>query len=149
MDGDDTFSDGDDFVYANKVTRESFLKELELDPANPQQSVLNISQISFNVDKFLFKNYRFTSLEDLQRELTLLLKELDQELLDMVNNDYFDFIDLGKSLNGGEILVDKVRVDVTKYKKRLVDETKRLEHSEAYVTTSLANLKKLKTLKVS
>lgn len=138
----------EEFPFPKKITRESFLSDLQIDSSNPAQSILKINQIKFNVDQFLFDHYRFTSLEDLQSELSALLKELDQELFNLVNNDYFDFINLGKSLEGGESLVDRLRVDVSKYRKRLTDESHRLEESKEVVESSVDNIKKLKQLKV-
>jgi len=139
----------EDFPFPKKITRETFLNDLQIDPSNPAQSILRINEVKFNVDQFLFEHYRFTSLEDLQTELTSLLKELDQELFNLVNNDYFDFINLGKSLEGGETLVDRLRVDVSKYRKKLGDENNRLDESKEYVESSVKNIKKLKELKVS
>lgn len=140
--------DIDDFPYPQRLTRETFLKDLQIDPSNPSQSIINVQQ-SFNVDHFLHEHYRYTQLDDLQSELTTLLGDLDQELFDMVNNDYFDFINLGKTLEGGEALVDRLRVDVSKYRKRLLDEDKRLEVSQEKVKGGLESLRRLKVLKVS
>lgn len=139
----------EEFPYPKRITRETFLDDLQIDPSNPEQSILRINEIKFNVDQFLFDHYRFTSLEDLQAELSSLLKELDQELFNLVNNDYFDFINLGKSLEGGESLVDRLRVDVSRYRKKLTDENRRLDESKDRVESSLGNIKKLKQLKVS
>ncbi|CCH42292.1 hypothetical protein BN7_1836 [Wickerhamomyces ciferrii] len=136
------------FPFPKRITRETFQNDLQIDPSNPAQSILRINDVKFNVDQFLYEHYRFTSLEDLQSELNSLLKDLDQELFNLVNNDYFDFINLGKSLEGGENLVDKLRVDVTKYQKKLADENNRLDESKSYVESSVDNLKKLQELKV-
>lgn len=137
-----------DFPLAQRVSRESFLRGLHIDPQDPANSIIKIKEVAFNVDRFLYEHYRYSQLDDLQGELTTLLASLDQELFDMVNNDYFDFINLGKTLDGGEGLVDRLRVDVTKYRKRLVDEDKRLEESQSHVKSSLENIKKLQELKV-
>jgi hypothetical protein len=139
----------EEFLFPQKSARETFLKDLNIDPENPTQSIINIEKVKFNVDKFLHDHFRYTRLDDLQVELTSLLKELDQELYDMVNNDYFDFINLGKTLEGGEGLVDRLRLDVSKYRKKLMDENKRLDESREFVKQSLDNLKQLQELKVS
>lgn len=141
--------ENEEFPFPKTITRETFLNDLQIDPTNPAQSIVRINEVKFNVDQFLFDHYRFTSLEDLQAELSSLLKELDQELFNLVNNDYFDFINLGKSLEGGENLVDRLRVDVSKYRKKLKDENSRLDESKKHVEASVENIKKLKQLKVS
>lgn len=141
--------ENEEFPFPKTITRETFLNDLQIDPTNPAQSIVRINEVKFNVDQFLFDHYRFTSLEDLQAELFSLLKELDQELFNLVNNDYFDFINLGKSLEGGESLVDRLRVDVSKYRKKLKDENSRLDESKKHVEASVENIKKLKQLKVS
>lgn len=137
------------FPYPNRITRDTFLKDLHVDPENPTQSIANIKEIPFDVDKFLYEHYRYSQLDELQKELKALVTELDQELFDMVNNDYFDFINLGKTLDGGEELVDQLRGDVSKYKKKLVDEDAKLKISKEHVEKSLSDIKKLQQLKVS
>lgn len=54
----------------------------------------------FQVDEFLFKNYRFSSIDLLIKELTSLNKLLDDELIELINANFNDFIRLGTSLNG-------------------------------------------------
>lgn len=148
LDDFDLDEEEEQFPYPRRITREAFLKDLKIDPENPYQSIINIKEVSFNVDHFLFQHYRYTLLEDLQTELNDLLRELDQELFDLVNNDYFDFINLGKALEGGEGLVDKLRIDATKYKRKLTDENKRLAESQEHVKQSLSTISKLQELKV-
>ncbi|KAH3667042.1 hypothetical protein WICMUC_005389 [Wickerhamomyces mucosus] len=137
------------FPYPKKVTRASFLKDLEINASDPSSSIQSLKEQHFDVDKFLNENYRFTLLEDLQTELNILLKELDKELFDLVNDDYFEFIKLGKALDGGEGLVDSLRVDVTKYNKKLIDEADRLEYSQKILKDSLENIESLRAFKVS
>lgn len=53
---------------------------------------------------------RFQTLEDLQTELQDLLKSLNKELVDLVNDNYTDFLNLGEKLKGGEERIEEVRV---------------------------------------
>lgn len=53
---------------------------------------------------------RFQTLEDLQTELQELLKSLNKELVDLVNDNYRDFLSLGEKLKGGEERIEEVRV---------------------------------------
>ncbi|KAI9880895.1 MAG: hypothetical protein M1830_009963 [Pleopsidium flavum] len=53
---------------------------------------------------------RHQTLEDLRAELRTRSQELNKELLDLVNENYQDFLSLGQSLKGGEEKVEEVRV---------------------------------------
>lgn len=53
---------------------------------------------------------RFQTLEDLQTELQDLLKSLNKDLVDLVNDNYTDFLGLGEKLKGGEEKVEEIRV---------------------------------------
>lgn len=66
---------------------------------------------SFNAADFLASlTSRFQTLEDLQTELQDLLKSLSKELVDLVNDNYTDFLSLGDKLKGGEDRVEEIRV---------------------------------------
>lgn len=73
-----------------------------------------------NIDDFLFTQHRFTLLDTLSSELSGLLKELNQTLLDLVNNDYEDYIRLGKSINEGVTLISGILDDLALFKSDLV-----------------------------
>ncbi|KAK2740682.1 hypothetical protein FQN55_008736 [Onygenales sp. PD_40] len=53
---------------------------------------------------------RHQTLSDLQSELRDLSQALNKELLDLVNENYTDFLSLGSALRGGEEKVEEVRV---------------------------------------
>lgn len=53
---------------------------------------------------------RFQTLEDLQSELQDLLRSLNRELVDLVNDNYADFVAVGARLKGGEERVEEIRV---------------------------------------
>lgn len=139
--------DTEEFPYPKQVTRSAFLHDLQIDESDPSKSLQNLKSHTFDVDKFLHDNYRYTLLEDLQKELNVLLTDLEKDLFDLVNDDYFEFIKLGKSLDGGEGLVDSLRVDVGKYRKKVADENRKLQESQGFVQRSVANLDKLSELK--
>jgi hypothetical protein len=71
------------------------------------------------IDEFLYKNHRYTSIDILAKELTELKKELNQMLLDLVNDDYNDFIDLGKSINDSYDYINYIMNDLNKFKSDL------------------------------
>ena len=63
---------------------------------------------NFTVDDFLFDNHRFTSLDVLVKDLEALFQQLNAELLNIVNNDFDEFIKLGKSIDGGMELISGI-----------------------------------------
>ena len=58
----------------------------------------------------VFLTNRHQTLEDLRSELRDLSSSLNKELLDLVNENYTDFLSLGSTLKGGEEKVEEVRV---------------------------------------
>lgn len=65
----------------------------------------------FTASSFLSSlNNRFQTLEDLQSELQDLLKGLNKDLVDLVNDNYTDFLSLGDRLRGGEERIEEIRV---------------------------------------
>ncbi|KIW91625.1 uncharacterized protein Z519_07593 [Cladophialophora bantiana CBS 173.52] len=53
---------------------------------------------------------RFQTLEDLQAELRELSQTLNKELVDLVNDNYQDFLELGSTLYGGEEKIEDIRL---------------------------------------
>ncbi|KIV86271.1 hypothetical protein PV11_01890 [Exophiala sideris] len=53
---------------------------------------------------------RFQTLEDLQTELRELSQTLNKELVDLVNDNYQDFLSLGSTLSGGEDKMEEIRL---------------------------------------
>ena len=53
---------------------------------------------------------RHQTLEDLRTELRTRSQDLNKELLDLVNENYQDFLSLGSSLKGGDEKVEEVRL---------------------------------------
>lgn len=53
---------------------------------------------------------RFQTLEDLQTELRELSQSLNKELVDLVNDNYQDFLTLGRTLRGGDEKVEDIRI---------------------------------------
>lgn len=62
---------------------------------------------------------RFQTLDDLQNELRALSQSLSKELLDLVNDNYQDFLSLGRTLRGGEEKVEEVRVGLLGFQREL------------------------------
>lgn len=79
--------------FPKPLSRDSFLAS-DFDPATYLASLTN----------------RHQTLEDLRLELRELSQGLSKQLLDLVNENYQDFLSLGDSLKGGEEKVEEVRV---------------------------------------
>lgn len=90
------------FPYPVNITREDFADVTLFDP-----------------DEFLFKHHRYTSLDSLLSDLRSLSKSLNQDLLDLVNNEYTNFIQLGQSIGSCLELVENLSVEVGKFKASL------------------------------
>lgn len=86
-----------------------------------QTDFKNFDSDSHEIDLFLYKNYRFSSIDSIIKELTELSTNLNQNLLDLVNDDYHDFIDLGKSINDGLDLINAIVEDLKNFEIELVN----------------------------
>ncbi|KAL6722201.1 hypothetical protein ACLMJK_001308 [Lecanora helva] len=62
---------------------------------------------------------RHQTLEDLRSELRTRSQDLNKELLDLVNENYQDFLSLGSSLKGGDERVEEVRLGLMGFGKEV------------------------------
>lgn len=67
----------------------------------------------------LLRYYKYWSLDDLSTTLGQLLKEVDQDLVELVNSHYLNFISLGKSMDGSQDLTRDIKIDLASYIKQL------------------------------
>ncbi|CUM64608.1 uncharacterized protein PRCAT00002216001 [Priceomyces carsonii] len=101
-----------------------------------------------NIDDFLYEHHRFSSIDSLIRELEELSHGLNKELLDLVNNEYSGFIELGKSINGGLELINSIKVDLNNFRNDLVSANETLKHSVDAVDTGLQKRRYLTKFKL-
>ncbi|KAJ5573804.1 uncharacterized protein N7459_008231 [Penicillium hispanicum] len=103
-DSDESSSDFDEdpsgLPFPEPLSRASFLTP-DFDPATFLSSLTN----------------RHQSLEDLRQELRGLEQLLNKELLDLVNENYQDFLSLGSALRGGEEKIDGVKVGLLSFQR--------------------------------
>ncbi|KAF3940769.1 hypothetical protein ABW19_dt0207894 [Dactylella cylindrospora] len=66
----------------------------------------------FSASEYLSTLHRHQTLEDLRNELRTRSKDLERELVELVNRDYADFVGLGSSLRGGEGKVNDLKLGV-------------------------------------
>lgn len=146
----------DDFPFLNKVTKESFSANLStlilseneaVDKNDPATVKLREKKVvdDFNVDEFLYKNFRFVLLNDLNNELSKLNNDLDDELLNLVNNDYHDFIKLGQSINNDNFLnlVSSIKISIVNYFKNLKSQQSNFEKDFNTVNDAIFFKKKI------
>lgn len=126
------FSGVEDFPYPVTIAREDFQ---------------NDDSSEFVPDHFLYENHRFTQIQPLILDLTTLSKNLNQELLDLVNNDYNDFIRLGKSIDGSLELINNILVSVNNFGLDLHQSRANFVDSLDLVRSSLGYKKRMEALK--
>ncbi|KKY15886.1 hypothetical protein UCRPC4_g06072 [Phaeomoniella chlamydospora] len=85
------------------LSRDSFAKEGDFSPSDFLTSLSS----------------RHQTLEDLREELRSLSSALNNELLDLVNENYSDFLGLGKQLKGGDERVEEIRVGLLGFQREV------------------------------
>jgi hypothetical protein len=79
---------------------------------------------------------RHQTLEDLRAELRTRSKDLESELVELVNRDYADFVGLGSSVKGGEGRVEDLKVGLLGFRREVeavivgIEETKKEVEAE-------------------
>ncbi|KAL4913113.1 oligomeric golgi complex component, COG2-domain-containing protein [Aspergillus aurantiobrunneus] len=130
-DSDDSTSDLDDdtsgLPFPEPLSRASFLSP-DFNPATYLSSLTN----------------RHQSLEDLRQELRDLDQLLSRELLDLVNENYQDFLSLGTALEGGEEKVEQVRVGLLAFQRDVQSIRGKVEARQREVEELLNEKKRLR-----
>ncbi|KAJ5851402.1 uncharacterized protein N7529_010787 [Penicillium soppii] len=133
-DSDGSASDFDEedpsgLPFPEPLSRTSFLAP-GFDPANFLSSLTN----------------RHQSLEDLRQELRGLEQSLNKELLDLVNENYQDFLSLGSALRGGEEKVEGVKVGVLSFQRDVKAIRDKVEARRQEVDELLNEKRRLRTM---
>lgn len=119
-------ADPDSLPFPKPLNRESFL-EPGFDPAVFLSSLTN----------------RFQTLEDLRSELASLSRSIENELVDLVNHNYSDFLSLGSSLQGGEEKTEEVRVGLLGFERDVKSLREKVEGERTRVADLLEEKKRL------
>ncbi|KAJ6131885.1 COG complex component COG2 [Penicillium samsonianum] len=131
-DSDGSVSDFDEdpsgLPFPEPLSRTSFLAP-DFDPATFLSSLTN----------------RHQSLEDLRQELRGLEQFLNKELLDLVNENYQDFLSLGSALRGGEEKVEGVKVGVLSFQRDVKAIRDKVEARRQEVEELLNEKRRLRT----
>ncbi|KAL2803176.1 oligomeric golgi complex component, COG2-domain-containing protein [Aspergillus granulosus] len=130
-DSDESSSEFDDdtsgLPFPEPLSRASFLSP-DFDPATYLSSLTN----------------RHQSLEDLRQELRELDQLLSRQLLDLVNENYQDFLSLGSALQGGEEKVEQVRVGLLAFQRDVQSIRDKVEARQKEVEQLLNEKKRLR-----
>ncbi|KAL5338127.1 oligomeric golgi complex component, COG2-domain-containing protein [Aspergillus crustosus] len=130
-DYDESASDLDDdtsgLPFPEPLSRASFLSP-DFDPAAYLSSLTN----------------RHQSLEDLRQELRELDQSLSRELLDLVNENYQDFLSLGSALQGGEEKIEQVRVGLLAFQRDVQSIRDKVEARQKDLQQLLSEKKRLR-----
>ncbi|KAI4219407.1 MAG: hypothetical protein L6R36_008345 [Xanthoria steineri] len=125
FDGSDSGDSGeDDLPYPKPLARSAFLTA-EFNPHTYLSTLRN----------------RHQTLEDLRTDLRSRSQEISKELLDLVNENYEDFLSLGSSLRGGEEKIEEVRLGLLGFQ-RDVEGVKAIIDGRRKETEALINQRK-------
>ncbi|EEQ29009.1 hypothetical protein McanMca71_000938 [Microsporum canis] len=127
-DGSDNDLNDDNLPFPKPISRESFLSP-DFDPAAFLSSLSN----------------RHQSLADLQNELRELSESLNKELLDLVNENYQEFLSLGAALKGGQDKVEEVRAGLLGFQRNVQGIKEQFESRKKEIRESLDEKKQLRS----
>ncbi|OAL38410.1 hypothetical protein AYO20_02469 [Fonsecaea nubica] len=87
---------------------------------------------------------RFQTLEDLQTELRELSQTLNKELVDLVNDNYQDFLALGSTLYGGEEKIEDIRLGLLGFERDIKAVREKVDARRSEVAELLRQKKALR-----
>ena len=100
----------------------------------------------FNPTTYLsqLQENRHQTLEDLRSELRTRSQELNKELLDLVNENYQDFLSLGSSLKGGDEKVEEVRLALLGFQREIAGLVEKVDERKAEVESLMTERKEVR-----
>lgn len=108
-DDDENDDDSLDFeLYGDGISRERLMRQMK-----------SAAAADGKYGDFLLENYKYWSLDDLSNSLKDVLKGLDTELINLVNENYLHYINLDKSIDGSFDLSHDIKIDLNTYLKAL------------------------------
>ncbi|KAF3479499.1 uncharacterized protein GIQ15_06475 [Arthroderma uncinatum] len=127
-DGSDDDLNDDNLPFPKPISRASFLAP------------------DFDASTFLSSlSNRHQSLADLQTELRELSESLNKELLDLVNENYQEFLSLGAALNGGQDKIEEVRAGLLGFQRNVQSIKEQFESRKKEIRESLDAKKQLRS----
>ncbi|KAI5818733.1 oligomeric golgi complex component, COG2-domain-containing protein [Pyronema omphalodes] len=118
-------------------------------PAPLAQDAFSITHADFSPHEFLASlRNRHQTLEDLRTELRTRSRDLETELVELVNRDYADFVGLGSSVKGGEARVEDLKVGLLGFRREVETVIKNIEKTKSEVKKELAIKERIRKEKV-
>lgn len=130
----DILNGTDEFPYPNSIIGTDFK---------------NFTSNFQEIDEFLYINHRFNSLDSLIKDLTQLSNTLNETLLNLVNDEYNDFINLGKSINSGDEIIEIILQDLNKFKFEMFEYFNKFNKIDDELELILKNRQLLMNLKTT
>lgn len=121
----------------------------ELDLINYSSKDLRqlINAEEFHVDRFLIENYRYESLDTLITDFSKLQQYLNDELIQLVNVNFNDFIKLSSNLNNSSSMIDELINSLNKFNIKVNRLITYFNTIKLKVLSQLETLNYLQTLK--
>ncbi|KAM7363563.1 conserved oligomeric Golgi complex subunit 2 [Cochliomyia hominivorax] len=102
---------------------------------------------NFSVDEFLHKNRHVPSLELLRDNLGLYLKSLRASMIDLINEDYADFVSLSANLVGLDQSIDAIQTPLEKFRDEILGIQTMIDENINEINAKLETKRKLRELK--
>ncbi|XP_036320586.1 conserved oligomeric Golgi complex subunit 2 isoform X1 [Rhagoletis pomonella] len=99
---------------------------------------------NFSVDEFLHKNRNAPSLEQLRDDLGIYLKDLRASMIDLINEDYADFVSLSANLVGLDQSIANIENPVLQFRKEVDNIRFCVKECAAAVSDNLKKKQKLR-----
>lgn len=106
-----------------------------------------LSAETFDVEKFLLSRV-YTTLPELRAELKDYLSSLKEELVQLINDDYEDFISLSTDLRGEKSRLERIKAPLSTLRQRVLVARKSLQDIQDAVQAKLTARAKLRDEKV-
>ncbi|XP_058840280.1 conserved oligomeric Golgi complex subunit 2 [Topomyia yanbarensis] len=121
-------------------------------PAGPADLCFDKNEFmkkTFSVDEFLHENRNAGSLENIRDDLGLYLKVLRSAMIELINQDYADFVDLSANLIGLDQQIGEIDAPLQKLKQEMLTVKGALEGTMKDISDCLEQKKALRAYKKS
>ncbi|XP_054725458.1 conserved oligomeric Golgi complex subunit 2 [Anastrepha obliqua] len=102
---------------------------------------------NFSVDEFLHKNRNAPSLEQLRDDLGIYLKDLRASMIDLINEDYADFVSLSANLVGLDQSIANIENPLIQFRKEIENIRSLVKECATEVCNNLDRKRKLREQK--